>query len=88
MQLCDNGPEFACQAMADWTGERVGLSFNPPGEPWRNVYVESFNGKVRDECLNINLFWSLAHARVVITEWNSALGYQAPARYAVDCTHR
>ena len=66
---CDNGPELACTAMADWAGERVGLAFIPPGEPWRNGYIESFNGRVRDECLNIELFWSLAHARVTITDW-------------------
>lgn len=84
---CDNGPELACEAMADWAGERVGLSFIPPGEPWRNGYVESFNGRVRDECLNINIFWSLTQARVVISDWkedynhrrrHSSLGYQAP----------
>lgn len=57
----DNGPELACEAMADWAGERVGLAFIPPGEPWRNGYIESFNSRLRDECLNINLFWSLAH---------------------------
>lgn len=93
---CDNGPELACAAMADWAGERVGLSFIPPGEPWRNGYVESFNSRVRDECLNISMFWSLAQARVVITGWKddynhrrlSALGYQTPARYAATCTHR
>ncbi len=94
---CDNGPELACEAMAEWAGERVGLSFIPPGEPWRNGYVESFNGRVRDECLNINMFWSLTHARVVITDWkddynhrrrHSSLGYQAPAIYAAGCTHR
>ena len=39
----DNGPEFACATMADWAGERVGLSFIPPGQPWRNGYIESFN---------------------------------------------
>ena len=94
---CDNGPELACAAMADWTSERVGLSFIPPGEPWRNGYIESFNGRLRDECLNINLFWSLTHARVVISDWkveynhhrrHSALGYQAPARYAETCIHQ
>jgi len=94
---CDNGPELACEAMADWAGERVGLSFIPPGEPWRNGYVESFNGRVRDECRNINIFWSLTQARVVITDWkddynhrrrHSSLGYQAPAVYAAGCTHR
>jgi putative transposase len=82
-------------AMADWAGERVGLHFIPPGQPWRNVYIESFNSRVRDECLNINMFWSLAQARVVISDWKadyttvgdtSALGYQAPAVYAAART--
>ena len=94
---CDNGPELACAAMADWAGERTGLAFIPPGEPWRNGYVESFNSRIRDECLNINIFWSLTQARVVISDWkedynhrrrHSSLGYQAPAAYAAVCTHR
>jgi transposase InsO family protein len=94
---CDNGPELACAAMADWAGEQVGLSFIPPGEPWRNGYVESFNSRVRDECLNINLFWSLTHAKIVISDWkteynqhrrHSALGYLAPTRYAAICNHQ
>jgi transposase InsO family protein len=55
--------------MADWAARRVGLHFIPPGEPWRNGYVESFNSRIRDECLNINSFWSLAQARVVISDW-------------------
>jgi transposase InsO family protein len=54
----DNGPELACVTMTDWAGERTGLAFLPPGQPWRNGYAESFNGRVRDECLNINEFWS------------------------------
>jgi len=91
---CDNGPELACEAMADWAGEDVVLSFIPPGEPWHNGYVESFNGRVRDECLNINIFWSLAQARMVITDWkddynhrrrHSSLGYRTPAVYAAAC---
>lgn len=65
----DNGPELACEAMRDWAGERVGLAFIPPGQPWRNGYIESFNGRLRDECLNLNSFWSLIQARVVITDW-------------------
>ncbi|AGZ49206.1 integrase [Mycobacterium kansasii] len=94
---CDNGPELACAAMADWADGHVGLHFIPPGEPWRNGYVESFNSRIRDECLNINSFWSLAQARVVISDWkhdynhhrrHSALGYQAPAHYAATCTHQ
>ena len=97
MLRCDNGPELACAAMADWAGDRVGLCFIPPGEPWRNGYVESFNSRIRDECLNINVFWSLAQARVVISDWkreynwlrpHSALNYEPPARYAATCTHQ
>ncbi|GAA4845746.1 hypothetical protein GCM10025787_29800 [Saccharopolyspora rosea] len=85
MLRCDNGPELACVAMADWAHEQVGLHFIPPGEPWRNGYVESFNSRIRDECLNIDIFWSLAQARVVISDWkddyshrrrHSSLGYQ------------
>ncbi|WP_085998539.1 IS3 family transposase [Nocardia vinacea] len=94
---CDNGPELACAAMRDWAGERIGLAFIPPGQPWRNGYIESFNGRLRDECLNINSFWSLTQARVVISDWkdeynhrrrHSALGYRAPADYAAACIHR
>ena len=94
---CDNGPELACSAMADWAAGQVGLHFIPPGEPWRNGYVESFNSRIRDECLNINSFWSLAHARVIISDWkhdynhhcrHSALGYRPPSRYAATCIHR
>lgn len=94
---CDNGPEMACQEMADWAAGRVGLSFIPPGEPWRNGYIESFNSRIRDECLNINIFWSLSQARVVIADWkddynrhrrHSSLGYQAPAVYSASCTHK
>ncbi len=92
----DNGPEFISQAMADWAGTRTGLFYIPPGSPWLNGYVESFNSRIRDECLNINSFYSLLHARVVISDWkteyntvrrHSALGYQAPANYARHCTH-
>ena len=82
--------------MRQWpTGlPRVGLHFIPPGEPWRNGYVESFNSRIRDECLNINSFWSLAQARVVISDWkhqyhqhrrHSALGCRTPAEYAAAC---
>jgi putative transposase len=94
---CDDGLELACSAMADWAKGKVGLHFIPPGEPWRNGYVESFNSRIRDECLNINSFWSLAQARVVISDWkrdynhyrrHSALGYQPPARYAATYPHR
>ena len=93
----DNGPEFIAQAIADWAGERTGLSYIPPGSPWCNGYVESFNARLRDECLNINSCYSLMHARVVITDWkhqynhqrrHSSLGYLTPADYARQCTHK
>ncbi len=82
--------------MADWAGGVTGLHYIPPGAPWRNGYVESFNSRIRDECLNITSFWSLTHARVIIGDWkkeyntirgHSALGYRSPAEYAETCTH-
>jgi putative transposase len=93
----DNGPEFISAAMADWAGTRTRLVYIPPGSPWCNGYVESFNSRLRDECLNLNSFYSLLHARVVISDWktqynhdrrHSSLGYLAPAHYARTCTHQ
>ena len=93
----DNGSEFISKVMEKWAGEHTGLAYIPPGQPWRNGYVESFNSRIRDECLNINSFYSLTHARHVIGEWkhqynttrkHSALGYQTPAEYAATCTNR
>ncbi|MFV0427770.1 MAG: transposase [Beutenbergiaceae bacterium] len=64
---------------------------------WRNGYVESFNSRIRDGYLNINIFWSLTQARLIITDWKedyntgrrySCLGYQPPAVYAAGCTHQ
>jgi transposase InsO family protein len=92
----DNGPEMIAAALAEWAGTRTGMVFIPPGEPWHNPYIESFNGRLRDECLSIHQFWSLTQARVVIGDWkrkynyhrpHSALGYQPPARYAASCRH-
>jgi putative transposase len=94
---CDNGPELARSALANWAAGEVGLHFIPPGEPWRNGYMESFDYRVRDECVNINSFRSLVQARVIISDWNhdyncyrrhSSLGYQPPARYAATWPHR
>ncbi|MPM84608.1 hypothetical protein SDC9_131681 [bioreactor metagenome] len=93
----DNGPEFISEAMADWAGTCTGLSYIPAGSPWRNGYVESFNSRIRDECLNINSFYSLLHAQVIIGDWkdeynhhrrHSSLGYLTPAEYARQCTHQ
>lgn len=92
----DNGPEFISNTLAAWAGTRTGLFYIPPGSPWLNGYIESFNSRLRDECLNINSFYSLVHARVVISDWkteynttrrHSALGHLAPADYARQCTH-
>lgn len=91
----DNGPEFISHAMADWAGTKTGLFYIPPGSPWCNGYVESFNARVRDECLNLHDFYSLLHAQVVIGDWrqeyntrrrHSSLGYRTPADYARQCT--
>ena len=71
-----NGPEFACAALREWAGERIGLAPIPSGGPWRNGYVELFNGRIPDECLNITLFWSLTRARVVISDWKDEYNHQ------------
>ena len=88
----DNGPEFYGQVLDQWayrTG--VELSFIRPGKPNENAYIESFNGKFRDECLNEHWFINLAHARGVIEAWrieynterpHSSLGNQTPTEFA------
>lgn len=94
---CDNRPEMISQAMADWAGEQTGLHYIPPGSPWRNGYVESFNSRIRGECLNITSFYSLLHAQVIIGDWkqqyneirrHSAPGYLPPTEYARQCRHK
>lgn len=90
----DNGPEFAATAVREWL-QRVGVQtlFIEPGSPWENGYVESFNGKLRDELLNGELFYTLWEAQVVIERWrqaynqvrpHSALGYQPPAPETIE----
>jgi len=62
----DNGPEFMAHALQEWcTGSGSGTEDIPPGSPWENLFVKSFNGKFRDEFLNIKLFASLAVAKVL-----------------------
>jgi len=85
----DNGSEFTAEAVRDWLGRLgVGTLFIEPGSPWENGYVESFNGKLRDELLNRELFYTLFEAKVLIDRWrweyntirpHSSLGYRAPA---------
>jgi putative transposase len=88
----DNGPEFCGRAMLTWAHERgLTLRLIEPGKPNQNAYIESFNGRFRDECLNEHWFTSLAHARVVIETWRreyneerpkKGLGGLTPAAYA------
>lgn len=66
----DNGPELIANALREWCRfSRIGISYIEPGSPWENAYVESFNGRVRDELLNIEEFGSLLEAQVVVEAW-------------------
>lgn len=84
----DNGPEFIANRVRDWL-ERLQVRplFIEPGSPWENGYIESFNGKMRDELLNLEIFYSLQEAQILIEMWrrhyntirpHSALGYRPP----------
>jgi transposase InsO family protein len=89
----DNGPEFTAKAVRSWlTQLEVQPLFIEPGSPWENGYVESFNGKLRDELLNREIFYTLREAQVLIERWrlhynqlrpHSALNYQPPAPQAI-----
>ena len=75
----DNGPEFASQALDAWAyAHRITLDFIEPGRPSQNGHLESFNGKFRDECLNVHWFASLAHARGLIHAWKEDYNSQRP----------
>jgi putative transposase len=88
----DHGPEFEGQVLDAWAYRRgVRLSFIRPGKPVENAYIESFNGKFRDECLNEHWFVTMAHARRLIESWrieynterpHSSLGDRTPTEYA------
>ena len=88
----DNGSEFYSKDMDSWAYRRgVQLQFIRPGKPVENGFIESFNGRLRDECLNVNVFFSLADAREKLERWrqdyntcrpHSALGHLPPAEYA------
>ena len=89
----DNGPEFASKLIREWLERlNVGTLFIEPGSPWENGYIESFNGKLRDECLNREAFSTLLEAKVLIEHWrkeynqirpHSACGYRPPAPEAM-----
>jgi len=92
MIVSDNGTEFTSNAILAWSQDHgINWHYTAPGKPTQNAYVESFNGRMRDELLNESLFISLANARAVISNWahdyntnrpHSSLGYQTPAVHA------
>ena len=92
----DNGPEMTAHVLTDWCERsRTGTVFIDPGAPWQNPFVESFHSRMRDELLNVEEFYSLAEARVVIGDWredynafrpHSSLGMRAPAVFAAEWT--
>jgi len=90
--VCDNGPEFQGQALDFWAHRHgVAISFIQPGKPVQNAFIESFNGRLRDECLNESYFTSLSDAQLTIEAWrkdynetrpHSSLGDLTPAEFA------
>ena len=96
MIVSDNGTEFTSNAILQWSKEnQVEWHYIAPGKPMQNGYIESFNGRMRDELLNESLFLDLDQARQMITAWvtdfntrrpHSSLGYRTPAAYADQLT--
>ena len=94
--VCDNGPEFVSQALDQWASTHgITLDFIRPGHPVENCFIESFNGKLRDECLSQHHFATLAEARERIETWrqeyntdrpHGSLGDRTPAEYAASFT--
>jgi transposase InsO family protein len=90
----DNGGEFVAKAVKEWlSANGVGTIYIEPGSPWENAYVESFNGKFRDECLNANEFEGVRDAQEIANEWrreyneyrpHSSLGYRTPSEFAAE----
>jgi putative transposase len=89
---CDNGPEFTSRHFLVWCeGRQIALLHIQPGRPMQNGWIESFNGRLRDECLNANWFVTMADARQKIEAWreeyngerpHSSLGYRTPSEFA------
>jgi putative transposase len=94
----DNGPEFIASCMQDWLkAQEIKTLYITPGSPWENAHIESFHDKLRDECLNRELFGNLREARIILESWrveynerrpHSALGYRTPSEYARSRTNR
>ena len=89
----DNGSEFTARRVRQWLGQLgVKTLFIEPGSPWENGYIESFNGKMRDELLDREIFYTLREAQILIEDWrrnyntirpHSALNYRPPAPEAI-----
>ena len=98
MVVSDNGSEFTSNVILTWTDQsRVAWHYIAPGKPMQNAFIESFNGRLRDELLNETLFTSLAQARVALGCWradynntrpHSQLGWKTPSEFAVTCQPR
>ena len=92
--ILDNGPEFTAELVRHWLAAlNVETLFIEPGSPWENGYVESFNGKLRDELLDREIFYTLTEAQILIERWrrqyntvrpHRALGYRPPAPDAMS----
>lgn len=90
----DNGPEFTARKVREWLSRvEVKTLYIEPGSPWENGYIGSFNGKLRDELLNLEIFDTLLEAKVLIERWrqeynrirpHSSLGYRPPAPEAIE----
>ena len=90
----DNGPEFIATAIRWWLGKSgIGTLYIEPGSPWENGYAESFHARLRDELLDLEVFETVAEARMLATQWrleynhrrpHSSLGYVTPAAFAAS----
>jgi transposase InsO family protein len=90
----DNGPEFMAEAIRSWLGRSgIGTLYIEPGSPWQNGYAESFHARLRDELLDVEVFQTVAEARMLATQWrleynhrrpHSSLGYLTPAAFAAS----
>ena len=94
----DNGPEFIARDLGIWLqGQNIGTRFIEPGKPWQNGFAESFHSRLREECLNLEVFYSVLHAQVVLESWrtfyntgrpHSSLGYRTPDEWAREAGGR
>lgn len=88
---CDNGPEFWSKDFLEWAEKRgIEIEFIEPGKPNQNAFIESFNSRLRDECLNENLFFDMEHARRLLLQYekfyneerpHSSIGYKTPKEF-------